>query len=256
MGLDGRVALVTGAESGIGRATVRCLAARGTAVLGVGLRADRGAELEEEMRSAGLTSTFMVADVSTADGADAAVAAAIERFGHLDILVNCAGIIMFGSVEECTEDDWDRVLQVNLKSVYLMSRAAIPQLRQAGNASIVNIASAHAFATTDRLAAYATSKAAVVGLSRQMAIDCAPDGIRVNSVIVGAVDTEMARKHILFMGRDPAESAFVPGERRLSRAADPAEIAEAIAFLASPEASFVTGSALVADGGHLARAAG
>lgn len=256
MGFDGRVALVTGAESGIGQATVRCLAAKGAAVLGVGLRAHLGAPLEDELRAAGLAGAFEVADVSTADGATTAVHRAIDRFGRLDALVNCAGIIRFGSVEECTQDQWDEVLRVNLTSVYLMSRAAIPELRRSGEASIVNIASSHAIATTGRLAAYAASKAAVVGLSRQMAIDLAADGIRVNSLIVGGVDTDMARKHVVFMGRDPAESAFVPGERRLSRVADPAEIARAIAFLSSPDASFVTGSALVVDGGQLARSAG
>lgn len=170
--------------------------------------------------------------------------------------MNCAGIISFGTVLECAEDEWDAVMRVNLKSVFLVSREAIPHLRSAGGGSIINIASSHAFATMDHVAAYATSKAGVVGLSRQMAIDFAGDGIRVNSVIVGGVDTEMSNLHLDFLGRDRTEGRYVDGVKRLGRVAAPDEIARALMFLASSDSSFVTGSALVVDGGQLARSSG
>jgi NAD(P)-dependent dehydrogenase (short-subunit alcohol dehydrogenase family) len=249
--LEGQVALVTGAESGIGRATAMCFAAEGASVAGVGLQAALGANLADELESQGLRGQFVVSDVGTYEGAKAAVRSATEAFGALHIVVNCAGIMSFGSVEDCEEAEWDRVIRVNLKSVYLVSRAAIPHLRAAGGGSIINVASTHAIKTTDRVAAYATSKAAVVGLSRQMAIDCAGDGIRVNSAVVGAVDTAMSALHRAYRERG---SAGHRGENsgREERVAQPGEIARALLFLASSDGSFVTGSAMVVDGGQLA----
>lgn len=254
--LSGSVALVTGAESGIGRATVTVLAENGAAVMGVGLRSELGDGLASELRGKHLAGAFVVSDVSTREGANAAVAATVATFGGLSILVNNAAVISFGTIEECSEEDWDRIMRVNLKSVYLVSRAAIPHMRAAGGGSIINVSSAHAYATTDHVAAYATSKAAVLGLTRQMAIDFVKDGIRVNAVLPGGTDTAMARQHLAFMGRDASEATARPEDRRIGRVAQPTEIARAILFLASPDASFITGTPLVVDGGQLARSAG
>lgn len=254
--LDGAVAVITGAESGIGRATTNVLAEEGAAVMGVGLRRELGDGLVDELRTRGLVGRFIVADVSTSEGANAAIAAAVEAFSSLSILVNNAAVISFGTVEECPEEEWDRIMRVNLKSVYLVSRAAIPHMRAAGGGSIINVSSAHAIATADHVPAYATSKAGVLGLTRQMAIDFAKDGIRVNAVLPGGTDTPMARQHLSFLGRDPGEAAYKPDDRRISRVAQPAEIARAILFLASRDASFMTGSPLIVDGGQLARASG
>jgi NAD(P)-dependent dehydrogenase (short-subunit alcohol dehydrogenase family) len=254
--LDGQVALVTGAESGIGRATALTFAKEGAAVVGAGLRPALGSELLDELVGEGRRGEFVAGDVATADGAARAVASAVAAYGALNIVVNCAGIISFGTVLECAEEEWDRVIRVNLKSVFLVCREAIPHLQAAGGGSIINIASSHAVATMDHVAAYATSKAGVVGFSRQMAIDFAEDGIRVNSVIVGGVDTAMSNLHLDFLGRDRAQGRYVEGVSRLGRVAAADEIAGALLFLASSDSSFVTGSALVVDGGQLARSSG
>jgi NAD(P)-dependent dehydrogenase (short-subunit alcohol dehydrogenase family) len=154
-------------------------------------------------------------------------------------------------VHDTPEDTWDRVMAVNVKSVFLMSRAVIPHLKAGGGGAIVNISSVHALATVPRLAAYAASKGAVLSLSRQMALDYADDGIRVNAVIVGGVDTEMSAQHGAAMARDGVTVS--PGTGAIGRTAQPDEVARAVAFLASPESSFLTGAPLIADGGMLAR---
>lgn len=254
--LSGSVALVTGAESGIGRATALLLAEEGASVVGAGLRQDLGNQLAADFKSRRLNGRFIGGDVSTREGSERAVSTALQHFGRLNIVVNNAAVISFGTVEDCTEEEWDRVIRINLKSVYLVSHTAIPYIRAAGGGSIINVSSGHAIATMDHVAAYAASKAAILGLTRQMAIDFAKDGIRVNAVLPGGTDTAMARQHLAFLGRDPHEADFKPGEKRISRTAEPVEIARAILFLASSDASFVTGSPLIVDGGQLARSGG
>jgi NAD(P)-dependent dehydrogenase (short-subunit alcohol dehydrogenase family) len=180
-----------------------------------------------------------------------AVGAVAQRFGRIDVLVNNAGILAVHAVHDTPEDIWDRVMAVNVKSVFLMSQAVIPHLKAAGGGSIVNISSVHAIATVPRLAAYAASKGAVLSLSRQMALDYADDGIRVNAVVVGGVDTQMSAEHGAAMARDGITVA--PGTGAIGRSAQPGEVARAVAFLASPESSFLTGAPLIADGGMLAR---
>jgi NAD(P)-dependent dehydrogenase (short-subunit alcohol dehydrogenase family) len=251
--LAGEVAIVTGATSGIGRSTAQLFAEEGASVIAAGRRAAEGQSLEAELTNAGLIAKFVQADVSTSEGANRVVAAAAEAFGRLTIVVNNAAEFAFGSIEECSEEEWDHIQTVNVKSVYLVSRVAIPLIRAAGGGSIVNVSSGHAIATMERVAAYATSKAAVLGLTRQMALDYAPERIRVNALIVGGVDTAMAKRHISALGRDLKDATFQPGDERVGRTAQPREIAEAALFLASDKASFVVGSPLIVDGGVLAR---
>jgi NAD(P)-dependent dehydrogenase (short-subunit alcohol dehydrogenase family) len=249
---DGRppVALVTGAAGGIGRATALLLADCGMTVVGVD--AADGGDLAPALRARQAASTVLRADISSAAAAEAAAAAAAER-GRLTTVVNAAAVLACHDVAATEEAEWDRVFGVNVKGTYLICRAAVPLLRAADGGCVVNLSSVHALATVANLAAYAASKGAVLALSRQMAIDYAADGIRVVPLIVGSVDTAMSRQHAAAQGLPPGRAE--PGLRALGRMAEPAEIARVIAFLASAEASFITGSPVVADGGMLARLA-
>jgi NAD(P)-dependent dehydrogenase (short-subunit alcohol dehydrogenase family) len=240
------VALVTGAAGGIGRAVALTLAARGWTVVGVDLGDPGG--LQAELQAHQPASEVLRADVSSATKVAGVVEIAAAR-GPLTAVVNCAAILTCHDVASTDEQEWDRVFAVNVKGTYLTCHYAVPKLRAAGGGAIVNLSSVHALATVPNLAAYAASKGAVLALSRQMAIDYAADGIRVVPLIVGSVDTEMSRQHAQAQGLPPGHAE--PGLRQLGRMAEPAEVAQVIAFLVSAEAGFVTGSPLVADGGML-----
>jgi len=181
------------------------------------------------------------------------MAAAIDFLGGLDGVVNCAGIYETGKrLEDLSDADWDRTIAVNLTAVFRVCRAALPLLRQAGGGSVVNIASVHAEATVPGVPAYAASKGGVVALSRQMALDYAADGIRVNALLVGSVATRMTLSTLESAGG--AEALGLTFSRRaIARIAHPSEVATVIGFLLSEDSSFVTGSAMEVDGGLLAR---
>jgi NAD(P)-dependent dehydrogenase (short-subunit alcohol dehydrogenase family) len=240
-----QVAIVTGAARGIGAAIADALAAAGMAVACFDVLEPGGPSPAGEDRA------YLRVDVSRAAEVEAAVSAVAHRFGRIDVLVNNAGILDYHAVHDTPEDTWDRVMAVNAKSVFLMSRAVIPHLKAAGGGAIVNISSVHAVATVRRFAAYAASKGAVLSLTRQMALDYADDGIRVNAVVVGSVDTQMSAEHGAAMARDGIVPPAATGA--IGRTAEPGEIARAVAFLASPQSSFLTGAPLIADGGLLAQ---
>lgn len=247
-----RVALVSGAGSGIGRATATLLGQSDVRV--VGLDIDQ-ARLQETDR-AGVGSRFVAVrgDVTVSDDVDRAVDTAIKCFGRLDYLVNNAGIGMFGKrLEEISEEEWDNMLAVNLKSVFLLARAAVPHLRKSDAAAIVNVASIHALATSDGLTAYAAAKGGVVALTRALAIDLAIDGIRVNSVLPGAVDTPLLRRHAEIEGVSLEEWGLSFDRHVIGRIGEAREISTVIQFLLSANASFVNGATIVADGGMIAR---
>jgi len=250
--LSGRRILVTGAGTGIGRATAEHLVAIGARVFGIGLDGEDGAALGRRHVEAGTPLIFRETDVTKEADVRAAVAAAVAAYGGLDGVVNAAGIYHTGQrLEDVSDEAWERTLAVNLTAIFRICRATLPLLRASGGGSIVNIASVHALATVPGVPAYAASKAAVLGLSRQMALDYAVDHIRINALIVGSVGTRMTLGDL---DREAAEAAGLSFDTgRIARVADPREIATGIAFLLSDAASFITGSGFVIDGGMTAR---
>lgn len=250
----GRVAVVTGAARGIGAATAAALAREGgTAVL-----LDRdvaGAEARaDDLRKSGLRALARSCDVSSDDSCKAALDAIREEFGRLDVLVNNAAVGVFdATLKSVSEDQWDEVLSVNLKSVFLVCRHAVPLMRLAGGGCIVNVASVHAMATTPGVLPYAAAKGGVVALTRALALELAPDHIRVVAVLPGAVLTPMLTAHLDEAERRGEKLAFPDDPREIGRIGGPAEVAEAITFLTSKRASFITGTSLAVDGGLLAR---
>jgi NAD(P)-dependent dehydrogenase (short-subunit alcohol dehydrogenase family) len=249
--LEGRVALITGAGSGIGRAIALRSAQEGSAVMLADVNAGTAAAAADEIRSRGGKAQFVAADVSRAADCARAVDQTVAAFAGLHVLVNCAGIIRRATVTELSEADWDAVMDVNAKSVFLMSRAAIPHLAASGG-SILNIASGWGLAAGPRAAAYCASKAAVVLLTKAMAIDHGAQGIRVNCICPGDTDTRMLRQEAREVGQSEAEFLADAARRPLRRIGRPEEIADAAVFLSSDAARFITGTALVVDGGGLA----
>jgi NAD(P)-dependent dehydrogenase (short-subunit alcohol dehydrogenase family) len=253
--LADRVAIVTGASSGIGLAIAESLARDGAQVVMAARRSQLGHRLSDEFNDQGLRTTFVAADVSRDRDCSGLVATTIAKFGRLDVVVNNAAVLRTCRVEDCPERTWDLIIRTNLKSVYLVSRHAIPEMRRAGGGSIINVTSGHAFASQPRMAPYAASKGGVLALTRQMALDCAADGIRVNALVLGGVDTPMLRSSYGAIGLTDQEVGLNAGEHAIGRVARPAEVAAAALFLASDASSFVNGSPFIVDGGLLARLA-
>ncbi len=248
--MNGKVAIVTGAASGIGRATAELFAAEGADVLAVDID-PRGESVAKGVEAAGGNLAFVEADMTRASECEAVVTAALEIYGDLDVLVNCAGIIRRATVLETSETDWDRVMDVNVKAVYLLSREAVPAIIRRGGGAIVNIASGWGLAAGARAVAYCASKGAVVQLTKAMAIDHAADGIRVNCVCPGDVDTPMLAREASELNADTEAFYRDAADRPLGRVGSPTEIARAVLFLAGDNARYVTGTSLVIDGGGL-----
>ena len=247
--MTGRRAIVTGGASGIGRATSALLAAEGARVAVADLD-EAGARTTAE--ACGPDAIALRVDVASSEGCRRAVERTVEAFDGLDLLVNNAGMIRRSDVIETTEEEWDRVMAVNVRSVFLMSRFSIPVMIAGGGGAIVNTGSGWGLKGGAKAASYCASKAAVVNLTRAMAIDHGPNGVRVNCVCPGDTDTAMLRSEAEQLGE--AEDAFLAdaASRPLARLGRPEDIAQAIVFLGSDAAAFVTGSVLVVDGGGLA----
>jgi len=245
MRFRGRVALITGASRGIGLATARALHREGARIVMTGRDAERGSTAASALTGA----VFLAADVRDAAAGARAVAVTAEEFGRLDVLVNNAGIIYRDRpADVLTEAEWDETFDVNVKGAFLMSRAALARLRQT-RGCIVNVASYVGLVGFAGAAAYAASKAALVNLTRTMALDHAHEGVRVNAVCPGSVETDMI--HAAWAARpDPDEARRAwAAKHPLGRIATADEVASAILFLASEEARFITGVALPVDGG-------
>jgi NAD(P)-dependent dehydrogenase (short-subunit alcohol dehydrogenase family) len=250
---DGRVALVTGAASGMGRAVALALAAEGAAVVLADVAVDTGEQTAAEITDKGGQAVFRRTDVSETADVRAAVDTAVREFGGLDHGVNAAAIENETQpLADCDEETYDRMLAVNLRSVFLCMKYEIQAMRAQGRGgTVVNIASTNSFRPQPRQAAYTASKHGVLGLTRAGAVDHAADGIRINAVCPGAIETPMLMGAIAARGRDPQE---VAGRLSLfGRFGSPDEIARAVLWLSSDDSTFTTGHALAVDGGYLAR---
>jgi NAD(P)-dependent dehydrogenase (short-subunit alcohol dehydrogenase family) len=252
LSLEGKVALVTGAASGIGRGTSIRLAEMGAHVSVLDIDAKKGEETAVEIRSQGGEALFTKCDIRRVADCLHAVETAISKWSRIDILCNCAGIAIRKDVVDLTEDEWDRVLDVTLKGIYLLSHEVVPHMIRAGGGSIINIGSGWSLKGGPRAAAYCAAKGGVVNLTRAMAIDHGKHNIRVNCVCPGDVDTPMLRSECAQLGEDEQSFMREAANRPLARVGTPDDIANAVLFLASPMSSWITGAALVVDGGGLA----
>jgi NAD(P)-dependent dehydrogenase (short-subunit alcohol dehydrogenase family) len=249
MRLKDKVAFVTGAGRGIGRAIARKLAAERAAVALAEIDAPSGEAACAELTAAGAKAAFLQTDITHEEDVRWAIEQTVSAFGRLDILVNNAGKNFYYDATAMTEAEWDNAMDVDVKGAWLCSKYAIPHLLAAGGGSIVNIASVHARITAPGHFPYAAAKSAVVGLTRSLALDYAPQNIRVNAICPGWVRTDLVQGW-LDMQPDPAETeARVLSFQPMGRMGTPEEIANFVAFVASDEASFITGAELVIDGG-------
>jgi NAD(P)-dependent dehydrogenase (short-subunit alcohol dehydrogenase family) len=250
-GLRGKVGVVTGASAGIGRAAAVALAAEGASVVLADRDAARGEQVVADIVAKGGEAVFVATDVSD-DASVAALLAAVEaRFGGLDFAFNNAGIEgSQAATAECTVENWQRTIAVNLTGVWFCMRHEIPLLLRRGGGSIVNCASVAGLVGFTTIPAYVASKHGVVGLTKTAALEYAQQGIRVNAVCPGVIDTEMVER---FTGGQPAAEAAMVEMEPVGRMGRPDEIADAVVWLCSDRSSFVTGQALAVDGGFVAR---
>ena len=251
----GKVAVVTGGGAGIGLAAAGKLAREGASVVICSDQEDQARQAADKLAEDGLEVRGVRGDVTSSSDMKDLIDFAAESFGGLDVLVNSAGVQRYGTVVDTEESVWDEVFDVNLKGIYLAARHTIPAMRVRGGGSIVNVSSVQAIASQTGVAAYTASKGGINALTRAMATDHAHENIRVNAVCPGSVDTPMLRWAAdLFKGEDTVEATVEDWGRMhpLGRVAKPEEVAEVICFLASPRASFVTGSDYRVDGGLLA----
>ena len=247
--LSEKIAFVTGGARGIGRAIVEKFAAEGAQVTFADVDEQAGHLTQAELSTAGVRADFCRADITVEADIQAAIERIVQRHGTLDVLVNNAGVNAYFDATTMTEAEWDRTFAVDLKGAWLCAKHALGPMKRAGRGSIVNIASIHATLTIPGMFPYAAAKAGILGLTRSLALEYGPAGIRVNAVLPGYTRTRLVDEW-LSTQPDPAEA-----ERRvlstipLRRMATPAEIANLVAFVASDEASAITGASLAADGG-------
>jgi NAD(P)-dependent dehydrogenase (short-subunit alcohol dehydrogenase family) len=249
MRLKDRVALITGGASGIGRATAELFGREGAQVAVADYSKDGGQDTVKAIKDAGGEAIFTPVDVSDSAQVTRMVEVAIQAYGRIDILFNGAGILYYGTVLETDEQSWNRVLSINLTGTYLCCRAVLPHMIRQGSGSIINVASTvGAHDACANAVAYVTSKGGVTLFTRAMAIDHAKQGVRVNALVPGATDTPMIRKALT-----PEALEALAASHPIGRLGRPEELAKAVLFLASDDASFVTGTAMYVDGGQTAK---
>lgn len=247
--LRGRAALITGAASGIGEATAQLFAEEGASVVLLDQDGDGLERVVSRLSQVGAEAFGVQVDVSDYEAADRAIREGVDRLGGLDVLVNNAGIAHMATLPDTTAEDWDRVFAINVRSVYACTRAAVPALQQRGKGAIVNVASEAGLVGFRDYAAYSASKAAVVNLTRSLALDHAGDRIRVNCVCPGSIETPLLASYYA-AAPDPDAARAADELTHPLGLGQPLDIAHGILFLASTRSSYVTGHALVIDGGY------
>jgi NAD(P)-dependent dehydrogenase (short-subunit alcohol dehydrogenase family) len=253
--LAGEIAIVTGGSRGIGKAIVELFAQQGACVVFCGRDEGVGRRTASELEEHGDV-MFQRADVASEAEVAALTAACVDRFGPPTILINNAGVNANYDAVEMTEDEWDRFFDIDLKAAWLAAKHVLPHMKRAGRGAIVNVSSLHGFVTLDGFFPYAAAKSGLVGLTRSLALDYGPHGIRVNVVAPGFIRTRLVQESIDRANNRAAAEAAMVGGVALGRIGDPDEIASVVRFLASDEASYVTGTSLLVDGGLTARRAG
>jgi len=252
--LEGQVAWISGATSGIGAATARLFAAEGAKVALVGRRLELSEKIAEEITAAGGHALAIGCDVSKVDQVRDSIERTVREFGGLQSVINNAGMVQVKSLEECTEQDWDFVMSVNVKSMFLATKYAMPHLRKRRRSYIVNVGSISSFVGQAGTPVYTTSKHAVMGLTRSIALDFATDGVRCNCVCPGITDTPMLREHL---DSTPDPEATLAGRLRrvaMGVALTPADVAKSILYFSCEDSSGITGTSLTIDCGYLTAA--
>ena len=250
----GDAVIVTGAAGGIGSATVENLVNQGIFVFAVDKNSEELSKILASIDPKGVLTQAIASDVTSEKECQEVCEIAKKKGIRVKGLVNNAAVGAFNmSVESTSFEDWQRIISINLTSLYLMAKYALPLIRSAGGGAVVNISSIHAYATSPGVAPYAAAKGGVLTLTKTMALDLAPDNIRVICIIPGATDTPMLRQHAEREGKTLAELGFPSSENAIGRIAQPEEVADVIAFALSKGASFITGSSIIPDGGILAK---
>jgi NAD(P)-dependent dehydrogenase (short-subunit alcohol dehydrogenase family) len=252
LSLEGKIAIVTGAGSGIGRGIAMRLAELGATIVVLGINPEAGKQTAEQIVGAGGRAKFIPCDVRSAEDCRRATEKTLDSYQRIDILCNNAGVTVRKDVVTLSEEEWDRVLDTTLKGVYLLSREVIPHMIRNGGGSVINIGSGWSLKGGPRAAAYCAAKAGVLNLTRAMAIDYGPHNVRVNCVCPGDVDTAMLAEECRQLGEDPERFRKEAANRPLHRLGTPEDVANAVLFFASGMSGWVTGSCLVVDGGGLA----
>ena len=243
-----KVILVTGGAMGMGQSHSELLASQGAWVFVADVNQTQGQSTVDCIRKNGGKADFLKLDVTQEADWNAAVNQIVERAGRLDVLVNNAGILILKPVQDTSNQEWDRIFDVNVRSVFIGTRAAIPVMQKQGGGTIVNVSSIYGLVGAPGASAYEASKGAVRLFSKSCAVDLAPFNIRVNSVHPGVIETQMTKALL----DDPAVRPLLLGPTLLKRPAQPIEVSQAVLFLASDESSFVHGAELVVDGGYTA----
>ncbi len=250
MRLEGKKAIVTGGGTGIGEAICKRFAAEGAELAIAELEDENGQSTVDDINSSGGRAKFIHTDTSDSGSVKSMVETVVEEFGQIDILVNNAAAFVFGKVEDVTADDWARVFGVNVIGYANCVREVLPSFREAGKGTVVNIASVSAFIAQPEFIPYNASKGAVAQLTRCLAMDLAPENIRVNAICPGSIKTRATDMHIASLGLVPDEAYEEFGQDALmKRMGEPSEIASVAVFLASDDASYMTGAHVIVDGG-------